>query len=142
MRHFTRLEQGCAQSRLLCGLNRGWRILATGLSFAVFGIGGLLLTLLATPILWLGIRTPEARKRQAQRLVSAGCRCFITFMRVVGILRYRVTGLEHLRRPGCLIVANHPSLIDAVFLIAFMPEVDCVVNQQLWQNPFTGGPVR
>ncbi|MDN5872913.1 MAG: 1-acyl-sn-glycerol-3-phosphate acyltransferase [Salinisphaera sp.] len=123
-------------------LNRGWRIAGTGCSFAVFGIGGLVLTVTVVPALHLFVRSPLARKRRAQRVISAACRCFVGFMRLIGVLDYRVTGREHLRHPGALIVANHPSLIDAVFLIALTPEVDCVINQDLWHNPFTGGPVR
>lgn len=123
-------------------MNRGWRIAATGFCFAVFGIGGVVLTLAAVPILWLFVRSPEQRKRRAQRLISAACGGFVGLMRLSGVLDYRVEGREHLRRPGCLVVANHPSLIDVVFLIALMPEVDCVVKQRLWRNPFTGGPVR
>jgi 1-acyl-sn-glycerol-3-phosphate acyltransferase len=123
-------------------MNRGWRIVGTGLCFVVFGMGSLVLTLIAAPALWLLVRAPEARKRRAQRILSAACRCFVGFMHYSGVLDYRITGREHLRHPGALIVANHPSLIDAIFLIALMPEVDCVINQQLWHNPFIGGPVR
>lgn len=121
---------------------RGWRIAATGFCFSVFGIGGVLLTLMAAPALQLFVRSPVVRKRRAQRLVSSACRGFVRLMHYSGVLDYRVAGREHLRHPGTLIVANHPSLIDAVFLISLMPEVDCVVNEQLWRNPFTGGPVR
>lgn len=123
-------------------INRGWRIAATGFCFAVFGIGGVLLTLCAAPLLWLLCRSPNSRKRHAQRIISAACRTFVGLMRYSGVLDYRVVGLAHLRQPGSLIVANHPSLIDAIFLIGFMPEVDCIVNSHLWRNPFTGGPIR
>lgn len=123
-------------------LNRFWRIAATGFCFVTFGVGGLLLTLLATPLLWLCIRTRTTRKRIAQRLISAACRLFVSVMHYSGVLDYSINGQEYLQRSGTLFVANHPSLIDAVLLIAFMPEVDCVTNQHLWQNPFTGGPIR
>lgn len=123
-------------------LNRGWRVVATGFCFAAFGLGGVVLTLVAAPLLWLFIRRRSKRKSCAQRIISAACRIFVGLMHHSGVLDYHVTGREHLQQPGRLIVANHPSLIDAIFLIAFMPEVDCVVNQHLWHNPFTGGPVR
>lgn len=123
-------------------INRGWRIAATSLCFTVFGIGCLVLTLTVAPALQLAIRRPEARKRRAQRVISAGCRFFVGIMHRSGVLDYRITGHEHLHNPGTLIVANHPSLIDAIFLIALLPEVDCIVNQRLWHNPFTGGLVR
>lgn len=123
-------------------LNRGWRIAATGFCFAAFGAGCVVVTVIAAPLLWLFVRSRRARKRHAQHIISAACRFFVGLMHYSGVLDYHVTGREHLRHPGCLIVANHPSLIDALFLIALMPEVDCVVNQQLWHNPFTGGLIR
>jgi hypothetical protein len=41
-----------------------------------------------------------------------------------------------------MIIANHPSLIDVVFLIGLVRQANCVVKQSLWENPFTRGPVR
>ena len=123
-------------------LNRGWRVIATGASFMVFGIGGVVLTLTVLPVMHVLIRDRGARKRRTQRLLSSACAGFIRFMRYSGVVDYDVSGLQHLRTPGALIVANHPSLIDVIFLIAHMPEVDCVVKQRLWHNPVTGGPVR
>jgi 1-acyl-sn-glycerol-3-phosphate acyltransferase len=41
-----------------------------------------------------------------------------------------------------MIVANHPSLIDVVFLIGLVPHANCVVKQSLWDNPFTRTPLR
>jgi 1-acyl-sn-glycerol-3-phosphate acyltransferase len=39
-------------------------------------------------------------------------------------------------------LANHPTLIDVVALIALLPNASCVVKQALWANPFLGGVVR
>jgi 1-acyl-sn-glycerol-3-phosphate acyltransferase len=63
-------------------------------------------------------------------------------MRGLGVLRYEIVGLEKLERGGLLILANHPTLIDTVFLMAFVKRADCIVKGQLWNNPFTSGPVR
>lgn len=123
-------------------LNRGWRIIATAASFTLFGIGGLVLTLAVLPVMYVLIRDRAVRKRRTQHLLSYACAGFIRFMRYSGVVDYDLSGVEHLRTPGALIVANHPSLIDVIFLIACMREVDCVVKQRLWHNPVTGGPVR
>jgi len=40
-----------------------------------------------------------------------------------------------------MILANHPSLIDVVFLLAFVPGAGCVVKAGLWRNPLTRGAV-
>ena len=33
-------------------------------------------------------------------------------------------------------VANHPTLLDVVFLVARMPQADCIVKLGAWKNPF------
>ena len=43
---------------------------------------------------------------------------------------------------GCLVVANHPSLIDYVMLASVMPETDCMVKSALLKNPFVSGVIR
>jgi 1-acyl-sn-glycerol-3-phosphate acyltransferase len=47
-----------------------------------------------------------------------------------------------LKRKGLLILANHPTLIDIVFLMAFVKRADCIVKSALWRNPFTHSTVR
>lgn len=121
-------------------LNWRWRQLATGLSFALFGLGGLLLPLYALP--WL-LLTPRGAPREARArwLVQQNFRFFMGFMRFVGIMDYSVQNLAELQRPGQLILANHPSLIDVVFLISLLPKADCVVKSDLLRNPTMRGVI-
>lgn len=123
-------------------LNHGWRVVATGLSFLAFGIGGLLLGLLAFPAMNLLLRDPAHRRRVARRLVQRSFAFHIELMRRLGVLTYEIRGRERLQRDGLLILANHPALIDVVFLISLLPNADCVVKAPLARNPFTRGPVR
>jgi 1-acyl-sn-glycerol-3-phosphate acyltransferase len=127
---------------MLDPLWRGWRVLATGLSFALFGLGGLVLRVLVFPLLSLCVREPQARMRAARATIRHSFRAFVGIMNGLGVLRYEVHGLDKLDRAGQLILANHPTLIDTVFLIAFVRNADCIVKGGLWNNPFTGGPVR
>ncbi|MBY0572951.1 MAG: 1-acyl-sn-glycerol-3-phosphate acyltransferase, partial [Undibacterium sp.] len=69
-------------------------------------------------------------------------RFFVWLMKSLGVLRYQIRGQERLERVGLLILANHPSLIDTVFLMAFVKHADCIVKSHLWNNLFTRGPVR
>jgi len=62
-------------------------------------------------------------------------------MKALGLLTYEVHHRERLWTQGQLIIANHPTLIDVVFLVSFMPRVDCIVKQGLWRNPFLRWPV-
>lgn len=123
-------------------LGRYWRVLATGISFTVFGIGALLLRLLVFPLLTLVVHERPLRVAAARTTIAFTFRVFVGLMRALGVLRYQIVGLEKLERGGLLILANHPTLIDTVFLMAFVKRADCIVKSALWNNPFTSGPVR
>jgi 1-acyl-sn-glycerol-3-phosphate acyltransferase len=123
-------------------LNHAWRVVGTGLSFASFGVGGVLLWLLVFPAISLGVRDPARRGRVARRVISRTFAGFIELMRVLGVLTYEIRGAERLQRRGLLVLANHPTLIDVVFLVSLIPDADCVVKSRLARNPFTRGPIR
>lgn len=114
-----------------------WRFLITGLSFALFGLGAVLVGAVVLPIVKLIPAARDVRRRRARAVMSASLRIFIGFMHRSAALTYECHGREHLGRPGQLVVANHPTLIDVVFLLAFMPSTNCVVKQGLWRNPLT-----
>jgi 1-acyl-sn-glycerol-3-phosphate acyltransferase len=123
-------------------INYAWRVVATALSFLSFGLGGVLLRLLVFPVLALAVRDPERRSRTARAIIHHNFAAFIGLMRLLGVLTYEVHGLERLRRNGLLVLANHPTLIDVVFLVSLIENADCVVKSALARNPFTRGPVR
>lgn len=131
-----------AIERLGAGMNRAWRILATGISFSTFGIGGVLLWAFVFPwVRWRYRHDPFQRRQRARRIVQRSFAAFIEWMRLLGVLTYEFQGEEKLRRPGLLVLANHPTLLDVVFLISRLPNADCVVRAGLFTNPFTRGPV-
>ncbi len=123
-------------------LDHGWRVCATGLCFMAFGIGGLVLTLVACPLVRVLVHPAARRKRVGQRLIWANFAGFTKLMTAVGVLEYDVRGRAKLERRGCVVVANHPSLIDVVLLLGVMPRADCIVKQPLWNSPVTGAPLR
>ncbi|MBK1612122.1 1-acyl-sn-glycerol-3-phosphate acyltransferase [Rubrivivax gelatinosus] len=123
-------------------LNRSWRVVATGLCFASFGLGGLVLRLVVFPLLAAMVRDPRRRAWRSRRLIRRSFRLFIAMMSGLGVLSYELRGAERLRRRGLLVLANHPTLVDVVFLMAFVERADCIVKGALALNPFTRGPVR
>ncbi len=127
---------------MLTKAGRAWRLCATGFSFAAFGVGGLILWLLVFPLLNLGMRASMRRVLVARTIIRFTFRAFVGLMRALGVLRYELVGFDRLERGGLLILANHPTLIDTVFLMAFVERADCIVKASLWNNPFTRGPVR
>ena len=123
-------------------INYVWRVIGTGLSFLSFGIGGVILWLLVFPCLSLLVRDRERQSRYARAIIQRTFAGFIELMRLLGVLTYDIRAAERLRRSGLLILANHPTLIDVVFLVALTPNADCVVKSGLARNPFTRGPIR
>ena len=119
-----------------------WRLIATAMSFGLFGLGGLCLRVVIFPLLSCMPGNAVRHRERARYTISRLFWLFIRFMARMGILTYDVQGAERLGRPGQMIIANHPSLIDVVFLIGLMRNANCVVKQSLWQNPFTRSPVR
>ena len=130
-------------SGLTSRLDRLWRMTMTGFCFALFGLGGLLLSLVWFNLLLLVQRDRAKRRQLARRSISASFRLFLAVVRGVGVLDYRFNNLDVLRAErGCLVIANHPSLLDYVFLASVMNETDCLVKSALLRNPFVSGVIR
>ena len=116
-----------------------WRVLATGFCFALFGVGGLMLRVLVFPLLNVILFNPTTRIRAVRTIIRINFRMFVGVMHVLGVLRYELVGLQRLERHGLLILANHPTLIDTVFLMAFVQRADCIVKAELVNNFFMRG---
>lgn len=122
-------------------INAVWRLFATGFSFFSFGLGGLLLWLAVFPVLSVLPGKRQQKISRGQRIVHYSFYIFIGLMHRMGVMTYEIIGLEKLNRPGQLIVANHPTLVDIVFLISRIGQANCIVKEKLWHNPFTRGPI-
>ena len=120
---------------------RLWRLIGTAISFIVFGLGGLFVGLVVGPALYL-IPGSKRRAAIARRVIGALFSTFVEVMRFLGVLRYRIRMEAPLPSPPFLVVANHPSLIDVIFLIKLFPTADCVVKRAHWSNPFMMSAVR
>jgi 1-acyl-sn-glycerol-3-phosphate acyltransferase len=126
---------------LIQKLNYGWRLFATSLSFVCFGVGGLFLWLLIFPLLSVLPGTRAQKINRGQRVIHGCFYFFIGLMHQLGVMSYEIKGLEKLNRPGQLIIANHPTLIDIVFLISRIKQANCIVKHSLWRNPFMRGAI-
>jgi 1-acyl-sn-glycerol-3-phosphate acyltransferase len=118
-----------------------WRLVATGVCFVLFGAGGLVLSAVVFPFLLL-----VPGKHRAQRARWCVQKSFALFMRLMvraGVMRWEVIGAQRLRTcSNHLILANHPTLIDVVALVALVPNASCVVKQAMWKNPLVCSVVR
>ena len=118
-------------------LEKPWRLLQTGLSFAVFGGVVLALGFVVIPLSRRLARDGEPDDLRAQRWIHRGARVFIGFMQGVGLMRVEQVGTARLRAGGpLLVVANHPTLFDLPLLLSLMPQADCIVGAAWAENFF------
>jgi 1-acyl-sn-glycerol-3-phosphate acyltransferase len=113
-----------------------YRLIVTGASFVLFGLGGLVLGLVVIPVLMLLPGGPELRRSRIRRLVQRSFRLFMTLMNGSRVLSFEIHGQEKLGRPGQLVIANHPTLIDVVMIVAYTPVANCVIKADLLRNPY------
>ena len=127
---------------MIAELDRFWRLITTAISFALFGLGGLVLAATVFPLLNLLVRDRARRAALAQDVVHATMRLYALLITTVGPVSYVCDDAKALRNErGCLVVANHPSLLDIVFLMSLMERTQCVVKAGVWRNPFMRGVV-
>lgn len=118
-------------------LSYGWRLMMTGLAFAVFGLGGAVLAFTIIPLACVLTRDPQARAARAQAIIRVSLQAYLLALRALGVIHVDVTGAASLAKcRGVLVVANHPTLLDVVLIMALVPRACCVVKHQLWENPF------
>jgi len=106
-----------------------------------FGVGGLLFTVVG------GVAAVLCRGRAGRlcgrRAVGAGFRSFLSIWKWSGLVTVDTSALARLRgERGLIIAPNHPSILDAVLIMAELPEAACVLKAGLLQSPFIGGGAR
>ncbi len=126
---------------MLARIEITWRWLGTAFSYLMFGLGGLVFTIVAVPVLFCLPGGKPARVRRAQKSLHCLFRAYVRMMSLLGVLTYQMQDIEKLHGAR-LILANHPSLLDVVFLIAMVPNACCVVKGKLTRNFFTRGPIK
>ncbi len=123
-------------------INTLWRLLGTAVSFFLFGFVGAVFWGLLFPLIDLFIEAGDRKKQLSRALMQRIFQIYMEFMRIIRILDYQVYGGERLNTPGRLIIANHPCLLDIVFLISQIRNATCIVKPGLANNLFLSIPIR
>jgi 1-acyl-sn-glycerol-3-phosphate acyltransferase len=112
------------------------QVARTAIAFAVFGLMAPVLGLVAYPLVKLRSRDALDRELRMQRTAHRAARHFMALLEALEVVRLQERGAERLAGPGPrLVVANHPTLIDVLALLAFMPQADLVVSVERAGNP-------
>jgi 1-acyl-sn-glycerol-3-phosphate acyltransferase len=115
------------------GIIRRWRAFRTGLAFVSFGAGAIVVAALVR----LSAQDGSARGQlRAQHIVHRAFRLFAWWMARLGLIRTSWVDADRLQGTAPrLFVANHPTLIDVVLLLARVPQADCIVKTAARRNP-------
>ena len=126
---------------LCCRADRAARSIGQIALFGVFGVCGALMSALIVPAYSAFVRDRVRRARRTK------CRAphiahLRRSMRALRLIDLEIVGLARVPAPGSLIVANHPSLIDALILLGHVKGAIVVAKRSLQINPFTSGAIR
>ncbi len=109
-----------------------WRAVRKIFVEVVFGTGSILIGIVVFPILRLFNHDQKSFKRAGHKFISLSLDFYIHLMSLVRISTYKINDLKALRQlRGCVIVANHPSLLDVVYMFAFIRDANCIVKAGL-----------
>ncbi|MEI7773627.1 MAG: lysophospholipid acyltransferase family protein [Verrucomicrobiota bacterium] len=118
-------------------LGRIYFVFVYRLSWFFFAIGGTFFSVFVwAPMLILPKRERLGVlvRRQLQFLFKA----WVEWMHFTGVARIEFDGFDKNFAPGTIFIANHPSLLDATFLLARLPDTICIFKPLLMKNPVTG----
>lgn len=119
-----------------------WHLLRTLIGISVFSLWALALAVLVLPLQKM-LGRPDPDGRRAQRTVHRAARRYVRFGDWLGFVRLDSNVVTGLVGPGPrLLVVNHPSMLDVLVLVAWLPQVDCVVKTSWLRHPFLGRLVR
>lgn len=118
-------------------------IIYTALSFVVFYSGGVVLGWIVLPLVRLFSRSAAIGRHRCQRIVAQGFGLFIWWLSLVIYTTgfYSRSG-ERLSKlyfsSPAVVIANHPSLLDVVLIIATIGHGTIVVHKRVYFNPLLG----
>lgn len=83
------------------------------------------------------------RRRIGRRVIFFGTRGYLWILNHLCLARIDASPLDQLRsEPRLIVVANHPSLLDAIVFLAHLPNAVCVMKASLQDNPMYGAATR
>lgn len=121
--------------------------------YLFFGTGAGVLAVIVFPLLRLFVHPKPRFQRVARCVVCYTFKFFIGMIKTLGLLKVTVTSdsngvnangiplsgkVEMRTLKSRIVVANHPSMLDVVFMISLMPNADCIVRGNLAHTVYAG----
>ena len=116
-----------------------YRILSKIFFIFTFGLGSVILSIILFPVLRIFVHPKLKFQAEARKLVSASFRFFCFLMKIFHVSLLQTDNKNAYKNfQSKIIVANHPSLLDFVYIMALVPNADCIVSEKLKKNIIGG----
>jgi len=117
-------------------MRRTYLVIVYWLSWCLFGFVGLLLNIACMPLLLLPRR--EARGATVRATIRWLFDLWVRWQHASGVVSVSFLGFPEKLPTGTVYVANHPTLVDATFLLSRLPDTVCIFKPALMRNPALG----
>ena len=126
---------------IAAGLLTLYEYIALYISLAVFGVGGILFSLLGA------VLYPLLPRRFGARLGRFLITCifwpYLVFIQSTGLFKCDISALDALSNDDAMvIVPNHPGLIDVVLVGSRLTKIVCIMKKEIQDNILFGGGSR
>ncbi len=115
------------------GVARAYFLALYYLSWAWFALGALAISGVCLPLLLFPAR--ERLGPATRQTIRRFLRLWGWWLNTCGVVRQEWRGFERPLTVGTVYVANHPTLVDATFLLSRLPDAICVMKPSLMRNP-------
>jgi 1-acyl-sn-glycerol-3-phosphate acyltransferase len=121
-----------------------WRSGLVAIMYFGFGLFGLILSYVRLPLALRGIEDPEQRIRASTELLRRWTRSFLRWMERFDLIRFHDPEIPAILESGkpAVVVANHPSFVDVLFLVAVIPDIAYVAKAAWFRSPLIGPILR
>jgi 1-acyl-sn-glycerol-3-phosphate acyltransferase len=115
--------------------SKRWRLLATAVSFFLFGSMAIVLSFgLIVALIFAPVKK-SLKHHITRHIIMFSARFYIACLRCLGVLNVKFENMELANQPGTLIIANHPTLLDAVMMMSLMPRTNFIIKAAVANNP-------
>lgn len=107
--------------------------------YVYFGVGAMILAIFIFPWIRFLVHGKEKYQVAARRFVSGTFCHFVHFMQITKAADMKVSSIapfHNLR--GKIIIANHPSILDFVYIMSLVPNANCIVRGNLTHTVLRG----
>lgn len=120
-----------------------FRCLSKIIAIIIFGLGAMFLAIFVFPFIHLFSKNKgENFGIDARAYVSRTFRRFLGTLAVIDASLLKIDSRKDFKNiKGKIVIANHPSLLDFVYLMSLMPNSTCIVRGGLIKTPL-GGVIR